>query len=92
EFIDKAFKNQYLTSFHIAYSQEQEEKIYVQDILIEKGKIISDVLKKEGVIMICGSIAMQNKVLEVLDVLTKSKLQQPLSTFENNEQVKMDCY
>ena len=92
EFIDKAFKNQYLTSFHIAYSQEQEEKIYVQDILIEKGNFICDVLKNEGVIMICGSIAMQNKVLEVLDVLTKSKLQQPLSTFENNEQVKMDCY
>ncbi|WP_422107903.1 PepSY domain-containing protein [Winogradskyella sp.] len=92
EFIDKAFKRNYLKSFHIAYSQEQEEKIYVQDIIQEKQDLISKVLNNEGVIMICGSIAMQNRVLEVLNTITMSKLKQPLSTFENNEQIKMDCY
>ncbi|MEO1031922.1 MAG: PepSY domain-containing protein [Bacteroidota bacterium] len=92
EFIDKAFKRNYLKGFHIAYSQEQEEKIYVQDIIQEKQDLISKVLNNEGVIMICGSIAMQNRVLEVLNAITMSKLKQPLSAFENNEQIKMDCY
>ncbi|WP_299522990.1 PepSY domain-containing protein [Winogradskyella sp.] len=92
EFVEKAFKKNYLESFHIAYSQEQDEKVYVQDVIKEKEDLICKVLNNEGVIMICGSIAMQNRVLEVLDRITKSKLKQPLSAFENNEQIKMDCY
>lgn len=43
-------------------------------------------------IMICGSIAIQNKVLEVLNKITTEKLQQPSSMLENNEQIKIDCY
>ncbi|WP_299365666.1 PepSY domain-containing protein [Winogradskyella sp.] len=92
EFIDKAFKKNYLNSFHIAYSQEQDEKVYVQDVIKEKENLICKVLNNEGVIMICGAIAMQNPVLEVLDKISKSRLKQPLSAFENNEQIKMDCY
>jgi len=92
EFIDKAFKSNCLESFHIAYSQEQKEKVYVQDVIREKEELIAEVLSNEGVIMICGSIAMQNRVLEVLNAITESKLKQPLSVFENNEQIKMDCY
>lgn len=92
EIIDKAFKTKQLSSFHIAYSQEQEDKIYVQDILKEQEEIICNALKNDGVVMICGSIAMQNRVLEVLDELTQSNLKKPLSHFENNEQLKMDCY
>ena len=42
--------------------------------------------------MICGSVAMQNQVLNVLETITRSKLSMPLSEFENREQLKMDCY
>ncbi|MBV7267778.1 PepSY domain-containing protein [Winogradskyella luteola] len=90
--IDKAFKKGYLSSFNLAYSREEDEKVYVQDVLMEKEKLICNVLQNKGVIMICGSIAMQNSVLEALNIITESKLQHPLSVFENNEQIKMDCY
>ncbi|BAO74682.1 PepSY domain-containing protein [Winogradskyella sp. PG-2] len=92
EFIDTAFKDKTLSSFHIAYSQEQEERVYVQNLIEEKADFFAQVLKNEGVIMICGAIAMQNRVLEVLNSITLEKLKQPLSVFENNEQLKMDCY
>ncbi|MCT4628623.1 PepSY domain-containing protein [Winogradskyella sp.] len=92
ELIDKALKAEYLNSFHMAYSQEQEHKVYVQDLLKEEQDMVCNVLNKEGVIMICGSVAMQNGVLDILDTITKAKLKQPLSVFENNEQIKTDCY
>ena len=81
--IDKAFAKKTLSSFHIAYSQEQDDKIYVQDLIKEKQQLLCNILKNDGVVMICGSIAMQNRVLEVLDSITTTNLNLPLSTFEN---------
>ncbi|WP_296325175.1 PepSY domain-containing protein [Winogradskyella sp.] len=90
-FIDTAFNKKTLSSFHVAYSKEENE-IYVQDLILENQDLFYSALDNGSVIMICGSIAMQNGVLEVLDSITKSKLNKPLSVFENNEQIKMDCY
>ncbi len=90
--IDEAFANKSLTSVHTAYSREQEQKIYVQDLLQEQSPFICELLQNGGVIMICGSVAMQSKVLEILGEMTSSKLNLPLSEFENREQIKMDCY
>jgi sulfite reductase (NADPH) flavoprotein alpha-component len=42
--------------------------------------------------MICGSIAMQNKVLETLNEISITKLNKPLSYFQNKGQILMDCY
>lgn len=90
--IDSSLKNNTLTSFNVALSQETSDKVYVQDILEKQYTIIADVLNTKGVIMICGSIAMQNQVLEVLNKITTEKLQQPLSVFEQNKQILTDCY
>ncbi|WP_040756375.1 hypothetical protein [Winogradskyella psychrotolerans] len=90
--IDSAFSKKTLSSFHIAYSQEQKDKIYVQDLILEHQDLLSGVLNTNGVIMICGSVAMQNRVLEVLHTITTTHLDKPLSAFENNDQLKMDCY
>lgn len=42
--------------------------------------------------MICGSVAMLNGVLEVLSKITMSKLNKPLSVYQNKNQIKTDCY
>ncbi len=42
--------------------------------------------------MICGSVAMQREVLEVLEDIAQNILNKPLSDFEHNEQLKLDCY
>lgn len=92
EILDAGLTSEQLTSLHIAYSQETETKQYIQDAIIQQQDFIAQVLQNEGVIMICGSVAMQNQVLNVLETITRSKLSMPLSEFENMEQIKMDCY
>ncbi|OIQ17746.1 PepSY domain-containing protein [Lacinutrix sp. MedPE-SW] len=90
--IDGSLKSHTLTSFNVALSQDTSDKIYVQDILEKQHTIIAEVLKTKGVIMICGSIAMQNQVLEVLNTITTETLHLPLSVFEQNNQILTDCY
>jgi sulfite reductase (NADPH) flavoprotein alpha-component len=92
EVIYKAFDKKYISSINIAYSQEQDQHNYVQDLIAQKEEFIANHLKHEGVIMICGSIEMQNGVLDILHDITKSKLDMSLSAFETMEQIKMDCY
>lgn len=89
--IDKAITKKHLSSIAIAYSQETNQQ-YVQDLIKERSRFFANHLQNGGVIMICGSIAMQNEVLETLQNITKSVLNKPLSYFENLEQIKMDCY
>lgn len=83
---------QKLTSFHIAYSQEQDEKVYVQDVLRKKDNLIVDVLQKKGVLMICGSIAMQKAVLSVVEDILKAKTNWTLESLIEKKQIKIDCY
>ena len=42
--------------------------------------------------MICGSVNMQKEVIDVLSEISINKLKNPLSEYENMEQIKMDCY
>ncbi|MDY0779376.1 PepSY domain-containing protein [Tenacibaculum sp. IB213877] len=84
----KASENKQLTSLYIAYSQEQKEKMYVQDLLVKQENIIASALKNKGTIMICGSVAMMNDVIKVLEKISLEKLKKPL----NFTQIKTDCY
>ncbi|MEM8506463.1 MAG: PepSY domain-containing protein, partial [Bacteroidota bacterium] len=79
------------TQLEVAYSQAQG-KAYVQDILAQRSKWITEQLEGGTVVMICGSLAMQQGVLDVLEDSCKKHLQKPLSEFENQEQLKTDCY
>ncbi|WP_199269161.1 PepSY domain-containing protein [Polaribacter sp. L3A8] len=90
--INTAIENKGLTSFYAAYSQEEKEKIYVQDILEQQATLIANTLKNGNTIMICGSIAMQKGVTKVLEEISKKHLQSSLHKFEENNQIKTDCY
>ncbi len=92
DIIDEARSQKKLSSLNIAYSQEKIEKKYVQHLLEDKAEYIASHLKNNGLIMICGSIAMQKEVLKTLNVITTTNLNLPLSEFETNNQLKMDCY
>ncbi|MCK8520143.1 PepSY domain-containing protein [Aquimarina sp. D1M17] len=90
--LTKGILDQKILSLHLAYSQEGEEKTYVQDLVKKEVELISRVLVNQGTIMICGSIAMQKDVIAVLETLSETKLSVPLSNFQQNNQIKMDCY
>ncbi len=75
---------------HIAYSQENNE--YVQDLIAKKENLIAATLNNKGTIMICGSVAMMNGVLSILEKITLQRLNTPLHTFKKTKQIKTDCY
>lgn len=74
-----------------AFSQTAP-KMYVQDVLKLQQITVAQALKKGTVFMICGSLKMQDAVLNTLEEITKSQLNRPLSDFENNQQILTDCY
>jgi sulfite reductase (NADPH) flavoprotein alpha-component len=78
-------------TFQVAYSQNRK-KTYVQDLLLKDQIEIANKFKEGTVFMICGSMAMQESVLETLEHITNTQLKQPLSDFENKGQLLMDCY
>ena len=87
----EAFKNDgLLTRLDLAFSRDQEEKIYVQNRLKEKGQEVFDWLEKGAHFYICGSIAMGKDVKQnLIELLQKHGAKdeaQALSYFENLQQ------
>lgn len=82
----------HLSKFTPAYSRAQAEKVYVQNVVEQNPQQIANLLKAKGVIMICGSIAMQKDITATLDTLCRKYNSKPLSYYQNRGQLKMDCY
>jgi sulfite reductase (NADPH) flavoprotein alpha-component len=89
--LETSLSRKQIDTFQFAFS-EAKEKNYVQDILQKQHVEVAKMLREGGVFMLCGSLAMQNAVLDTLDGITRTQLEQPLSDFENNGQLLMDCY
>lgn len=91
EMLESSTSQRPLTTYQLAFSQAKE-KNYVQDVLLKQQVEVAKTLSEGGVFMLCGSMAMQNAVLDTLEEITRTQLEQPLSDFENNRQILMDCY
>lgn len=87
--IKESYNKKQLSKLNLAFSRE-ESKNYVQDLLTRDAVIIAKALNNKGVIMVCGSLAMQNDVLAVLNTITMQHLNKPIADFNN--QIKTDCY
>ncbi|MBQ4914384.1 PepSY domain-containing protein [Maribacter sp. MMG018] len=89
--LDNALKSNKLTQLHVAYSRENSNN-YVQDLIKENLTLVLDTFSTGGHVMVCGSIQMQNAVLDIIEKSTQTSLDRPLSEFEENGQLKLDCY
>ncbi|NAS30020.1 oxidoreductase [Flavobacteriaceae bacterium R38] len=92
DFVGRGKLTKQLDHIKIAYSQENDNKEYVQNLILKDTSLISSVLERGGTIMICGSLKMQKGVLDVLEEVVMMKLNKMLSDFEDRGQLKMDCY
>ncbi|WP_020528352.1 PepSY domain-containing protein [Flexithrix dorotheae] len=92
DYVEASLKNNYLNRFEPAYSRNGGSKTYVQDLIEKDSQIIAQTLREKGVIMICGSIAMQKGVTESLEKICKTHNKKPLSYYQNKKQLRMDCY
>jgi len=80
-----------LKALQVAYSREGEKQ-YVKDLLHRDEELVARVLGKGGTIMLCGSLSMQNDVVELLELICQSKLGNSISFYQSHGQVLMDCY
>ena len=76
---------------HITFSREGKMQ-YVSALILRDAEAVTSLLSTGGVIMICGSLAMQRDLIELLDQLCQSKLNKGVSFFQSRGQILTDCY
>lgn len=89
--IGKYLGSKKLFQLHLAYSREGQ-KHYVKDLLLRDADFIANALKSKGVIMICGSLSMQQNVIELLETICQNKNNKSVSFYQAHDQILMDCY
>lgn len=89
--LDQATRAGKLTGLKVAYSREGA-KNYVSDLLATDSNLIAGTLDAGGVVMICGSLAMQKDVLRLLETIAATHTKKSLSYYQSHSQILMDCY
>lgn len=84
-------EKEHLDHFHVALSREAQH-IYVMDLIKRDETFFINLLKQGGVIMICGSLAMQQDVEIILNQLCLKNGTKSLSEYKDNGQLLTDCY
>ena len=92
KFSDIHQKKNYLSKLHFAFSREEMNKAYVMDLIKKEEVFFADLLKNEGIVMICGSLRMQKNVEEVLNEIVLKYNEKPLDFYFKNKQILTDCY
>ena len=84
-------EKKHLKNFQLAFSRE-ENHYYVMDLIKRDADFFVDLLKQGGIVMICGSLAMQQDVESVLDSLFLENTNNNISDYMANGQILTDCY
>jgi sulfite reductase (NADPH) flavoprotein alpha-component len=96
----KLLKDGYLEKIDVAFSRDQEEKIYVQNRLIEKQKEVFEWLKKGANIYLCGDMKqmahdVQNTLLRIFENqggMTEEKALEYLKKLKKEKRFQTDVY
>jgi len=96
----KLLKDGYLEKIDVAFSRDQDEKIYVQTRLIEKQKEVFEWLKNGANIYLCGDMKqmahdVQNTLLRIFETqggLTEEKALEYLKTLKKEKRFQTDVY
>lgn len=80
-----------LNNIQYAFSRASTEKVYVQNLIQKDIDTIITDLEKGTVLMLCGAIAMQNSVFQILEEMLQ-KEGKSLSYYEKRKQILVDCY
>ena len=75
----------------MAYSR-QGEKQYVKDLVLRDANLMAETLKNGGVIMICGSLAMEQMVVANLEAICLERKMETIGYYQSRNQLLTDCY
>lgn len=89
--LDNSLEKRKLDRLQVVYSREGEKK-YVKDILARDEVFLANSLNDGGVVMICGSLAMQHNVVELLEGICQRNNTKGVSFYQSKGQILMDCY
>ena len=90
-FLKENQSNQKLGQLHVAFSREGEKQ-YVSHLILRDADKVAKVLKGGGVLMICGSLAMQKDIIELLEPICLEKTGHEVSFYQSHHQIRTDCY
>ena len=91
QFAREEIANGTLSGFKIAFSREQHSQ-YVMDLIRRDQSFFINLLENKGVIMICGSLQMQQDVEKALDEILVAHCHRELSFYKERNQILTDCY
>ncbi|UPS92710.1 PepSY domain-containing protein [Bizionia sp. M204] len=89
--IEGYLNTQKLARLELALSRETNNN-YVQNLLLRDSEFMAATLKNKGVLMLCGSLAMQNDVLKTLELICEKHQLEGLHIYQQNGQIQSDCY
>lgn len=82
---------QKLDRFLVAFSRE-ENKQYVSELIAKDADFITKQLESGSVVMICGSLAMEKDVMDLLAATCTSINGKELAYYQSRGQILTDCY
>lgn len=80
-----------LCGLNVSTSKEGE-KLRITHLIAKEEAFFADLLQRGGVIMICGAIAMQDDVLQLLSKIALERTGLNLSDYKSKGQILTDCY
>ncbi|WP_017259354.1 PepSY domain-containing protein [Pedobacter arcticus] len=90
-FLDTQVQQQKLSAYQIAFSRAQDH-CYVMDLIRKDAQYLAQLLSEDGVIMICGSLLMQQDVEKLLGDICEELNGKPLMYYKDKKQLLADCY
>lgn len=80
-----------LAGFEVAFSREHHAQ-YVMDLIRRDQDFFINLLSSDGVIMICGSLQMQQDVEKLLDEVLQASGNPSLEHYKEKNKILTDCY
>ncbi|RZA03756.1 MAG: FAD-binding oxidoreductase [Sphingobacteriaceae bacterium] len=90
-FLDSSQTQGKVQYIQLALSREGNKQ-YVYDLVNRDGSWLAQLLGRGGVIMICGSLAMQKDVMEALENICQTENATSVSFYQSRNQIRTDCY
>lgn len=87
DFLQKAKEQKRISSYHFSFSRERDF-CYVTDTILQHIPLIINTLTQNGVVMVCGSVAMNQKLEQII----QEHCPQSLSYYKKQGQYLTDYY
>ena len=91
QFLNKKIQQNRLKKYSFSFSREDKSG-YVMNAIQSDTGFVANILQRGGVVLLCGSLAMQRDVEATLDLICRKENGEKLSYYRSKGQLLTDCY